>query len=360
MPDQVQFGSAGKPRRRWPAWAAGVAIAVAIVVLIVLRFHHPPRRPGLLAPVRQVGHRLIGATGDWQLVTYGPAGVVRIQPAAGRITRTAVPALASTGPAYFLTGPGEAIIRPLDGVTGYLIPAGHRARPLTGLLADGSIVVPGPRPGQAWAESGFQARSMRLTWLNGRSAGQSLRLPRGPWTALADGQGYPLLSNLDDTSGTTPVLHDVRPGGVRRVRGYLVAAGPHRWLMASCRRQRCTAAVVSPATGARRPLPGRIPDAELGQPGVISPDGRLAAVFAVDGNQVTLQLISLVTGAQGQVRVPLSVASTDGQTLAWSPDSRWLFVVAAHGRLTAVSPGTGVARTLGVALPPVSQIAVQG
>ncbi len=360
MLDQVQFGSRRDTRRRWPGWAlAGLAAAViATLVVIHQGHHHPPRRPGVLAPVRDVGHRLLGVTAGWQLATYGPDGLVRIQPAAGRVTRTAVPPLASTGPAYFLAGPSQAVIRPLDGVPGYLIPDGGRARPLTGLLAHGGLVVPGPRPGQAWIQPGYQARSLSLAWLDGRRAGQSLRLPRGTWVPTPDGQGYPL---MNDTARIqiTPSVYDLRPGGLRRIPGYVVAVGPHRWLMANCTRKRCTAVTVDPYSGARRVLPGLVPYAELGQPGVISPDGTTAAVFGIDGNQITLHLISLVTGAQEQLAVPLSNASASGQTLAWSPDSRWLFVVAAHGRLVAVRASTGLAQGLGVTLPPVSQIAIQ-
>jgi hypothetical protein len=84
MLDQVQFGSRRGTRRRWPRWAlAGLAAAViATLVVIHQGHHHPPRRPGLLAPVRDVGHRMLGVTAGWQLATYGPDGLIRIQPAA--------------------------------------------------------------------------------------------------------------------------------------------------------------------------------------------------------------------------------------------------------------------------------------
>ncbi len=361
MPDEVRFGSRRETRRRWPGWALAALVAAVIATLIVTHHgqHHPPRRPGLLAAVRDVGHRLLGVTAGWQLATYGPDGLIRIEPAAGRITRTAVPPLSSTGPAFFLAGPSQAIIRPLDEVTGYLIPDGHRARPLTGLLAHGGMVVPGPRPGQAWIQPGYQARSLSLAWLDGRSAGPAMRLPRGTWVPMPDGQGYAL---MNDTARIqiTPSVYDLRPGGLRRVPGYVVAVGPHRWLMANCTRKRCTAVIVDPSSGARRVLPGLVPYAELGQPGVVSPDGSTAAVFGIDGNQITLHLISMVTGAQEQVAVPLGTVSASGQTLAWSPDSRWLFVVASHGRLVAVRSSTGLAQGLGAALPPISQIAIQG
>ena len=73
----------------------------------------------------------------------------------------------------------------------------------------------------------------------------------------------------------------------------------------------------------------------------------------------TVQLISLRTGTTTNLGVQAGAASGYQQSMVWSPDSRWLFVVAAHGRLVAVRASTGLAQGLGVTLPPVSQIAIQ-
>jgi len=362
MQDEIRFGPKRERRRRWPGWTLPAALVVAVIVTLIATHHghrQPPRRPDLLAPVRVTGHRLLGVRAGWRLIAYGPAGLIRIQPAAGRVLRTPVPILDSTGPVSFLAGPSQAVVRPLDGVTGYLIPYGHRARPLTGLLAHGGVTVPGPRPGQAWMQDGLQARSLNLAWLDGRSAGQFIPLPRALWEVGPDGQGYPVMTDAGSVR-TPPPLYDMRPGRPRRIAGYLLAVGPHQWLTASCHRGRCTAVVIDPAGRARRALPGRVPAAELGQPGVIAPGGATAAVLGTSGRQITLHLLSLATGAQRQVRVPLGLGPANWQTLAWSPDSRWLFVVAARGRLVAVQASTGRVRGLGVALPPVSDIAVQG
>jgi len=45
--------------------------------------------------------------------------------------------------------------------------------------------------------------------------------------------------------------------------------------------------------------------------------------------------------------------------MAWSPDSQWLFAVGAAGRLLAISVRTGRAVSVGVPLPPLSQVAVR-
>lgn len=368
MNDEIRFGprrerrDPRQPRRRWPGWTLATVLAVAVAITLVVTHHGhrtPPRRPDLLAPLRSVGSHLLGVTARWRLITYGPDGLVLIEPSAGLISRTAVPILDTTGPVTFLAGPTQAVVRPLDGVPGYLVTYGHRARPLTGLLANGGLAVPGPRPGQAWMEAGFQARMLSLTWLDGRRAGPSVPVPRGTWEAAPDGQGYALLTDAGQ-SRTPPDLFDARPDGLHRVAGYLLAVGPHRWLTVTCRHNRCTAILTDTLSGTRRVLPGSVPRSELGQPGVIAPDGKTAALFGLAGNRITLQLLSLATGAQRPVPVPFGFGPANWQTLAWSPDSRWLFVVAVHGRLVAVRASTGRPQGLGVALPPVSEIAIQG
>jgi hypothetical protein len=154
-------------------------------------------------------------------------------------------------------------------------------------------------------------------------------------------------------------FYDVLPGGFRRIAGTPVAVGPTRWLMADCRPRRgCSEAVLDLASGARRTLPGR-GELPSGPAGVIAPDGSAAAVIRVTAGSVTLHLIGLASGTDRQVTVPLDEGSSGDQTLAWSPDSRWLFVVAARGELAAVNARTRRAEGLGVTLPPVSQIAVR-
>jgi hypothetical protein len=82
-------------------------------------------------------------------------------------------------------------------------------------------------------------------------------------------------------------------------------------------------------------------------------------VLDVAARRVSLDLISLASGRVARVPVSLTPQSAEGQTLAWSPDGRWLFVVAGSGRLAVVNPRTGRASRLLAWLPPVSQIAVR-
>jgi hypothetical protein len=95
-------------------------------------------------------------------------------------------------------------------------------------------------------------------------------------------------------------------------------------------------------------------------PGAIAPDGATAALFRVTaGGRVTLHLLNLATGADQPIAIPLDQLSTGPGTLAWSPDSRWLFVITARGGLAAVNAGTLSVEGLGVRLPGLSQIAIR-
>jgi hypothetical protein len=321
----------------------------------------PPPGPVV---VSEIGHRLLGVTAGWQVIGYGSNQVIRIQPARGRVTRTAVPALRGKGPVFMAAGPGQVIIRPLGFVPGYLVPDGRPARPLSGALSDGGILIQGPQPGTVWWQAGNGSGSMSLVRLDGSTTGVSLALPKGVWVTTSDGRGDVLVSS------ETGVMYDVSPLGFRRFAGASAAVGPTRWLIVDCshagqpaetdsRRSPCRDVVVNLENGARRTLPGSPPDT-AGASGVIAPDGMVAAVFRVNGGLVTLHLVNLVSGADQRIGVPLAQGVPGPQTLAWSPDSQWLFVVSARDTLAVVNASTRRVQGIGVALPPVSQITVRG
>jgi hypothetical protein len=365
--DVVQFGSA--PSRR-PPWLVPVVLAVAVVaalVVVVAQAGHHARHAAA-APLVTVTHarpNLLGVTARWELFARGADDVVAIQLASGTITTTQVPALASNNPQVaFLVGPHQAVIRSYDQVPGYLVPDGAPARPLAGALAadEPGPLLPGPAPGQAWvlapAAAGRPSQTLDLVTLDGRPAGTSVRLPPAgavPATAIPDGRGDVLVLTTD--SG----IYDAGPSGYRHVSGGLLAVGPARWLEVTCQGHACRNVVVNPATGAATALAGSPPRAAFAWPtlGVTAPDGSFAAVaIAGRDDAVLLRIVDLRTGAITTADVRLG--PTPGyQTMAWSPDSDWLFVITAEGRLMAVDPRTGRATTLGVPLPPLSQIAVR-
>lgn len=373
--DQVSFG----PRRPVGRWRPGrlliacgavlAAVAATAVTLIIGHGNNPPRaRPASAGAVStgEAGPRLLGVRASWELFGYGDGRVVRIQFASGRITQTAVP-VQSIGTASLVVGPHEAIISHLDMVPGYLVPDGRPARPLSGPLGNGGIVIPGPQPGTAWVQASFQATSMPLVRMDGTETGVSVRLPSGADSqafpdgksqAFPDGRGGVLVGDYSETGAT---YDDVRPGGIQPIAETLAAVGPTRWLAVDCPTgHRCSYAIVDPASGARHTLPG--PSAEPvpgAAPGVIAPDGSAAAIAAASGDRVTLHLLNLVSGSDQQISVSVDAKLAAGQTLAWSPDSRWLFVVTAQGKLAAVDARTGHVEGLGVSLPRLSLIAVR-
>ena len=366
QPDEVGFGSPRPPGRhqpRWPSWPrwprwplilAGVALAAVAAVLALGRHPARPAQAQAAVTVSEAGHRLLGVRAGWDLVGFGPLSAVRVQFARGRITRTVLPVLQSGGPVSFVAGPSQMIIRPWDFVPGYVIPDGAPARPLTGVLGHGGAVLPGPRPGEVWVRD--SSTSLALARMDGRRIGGSIRLPAdGWWLASANGRGGVLLSGVGE-------VYDVWPGGSRHIGGMLAAVGPSRWLTVNCYRpHRCADVVIDTAAGTQRRLGGPpVMSVSASSPGVIAPDGATAAVFRVTaGGQITLHLLNLATGADQPVAVPLDQASAGPGTLAWSPDSRWLFVVTAHGGLAVVDSRTRQVGGLGVRLPWLSQIAIR-
>jgi hypothetical protein len=83
--------------------------------------------------------------------------------------------------------------------------------------------------------------------------------------------------------------------------------------------------------------------------------------------QLTLHLINLRSGINRNLKIVLRVPGGNpplgpdlsDQSMVWSPDSRWLFVAAAGGKLVAVDTRTGSAEHLPVKLPAVTQVAIR-
>jgi streptogramin lyase len=71
----------------------------------------------------------------------------------------------------------------------------------------------------------------------------------------------------------------------------------------------------------------------------------------------TLELVSLTSG--GQTRVAVPVGSASSSQLAWAPDSTWLFVITANGGLGTVNPRTGQVVGLGLGIAGLSHIAIR-
>ncbi len=354
-------------------------LVLATVATVAVRGLSHPARPASGAPspppplrVETVGHPLLGVTAGWELFARGPDELLRIELDQGRIIQTYVPSLETASPDIaFLIGAHEAVIRPSDVVPGYLVPDGGQAIPLTGLLAVGGPMVPGPAGSQAaWVTSGPPVSpELSLVTLTGHRSGPSIHFqpgaPQVPSTAISDGRG-----DLMVTDGHFSV-YDTGPGWDRPVPGTLIAVGSATWLVEVCDAQysHCRNEVVDATTGSQRVLPGPAPN---GPPyyfswpptGVISPDGSTAAVAETGRtDQLTVHLIDLHTGATRDLNIPLgppgSGSTPDEQSMAWSPGGRWLFVAATGGKLVVVNPRTSHGQNLGVSLPAVEQVAIR-
>lgn len=316
-----------------------------------------PSRPVV---VTRLGHRVLGVRAGWELFARGSGGLsgppgelVRIQLAKGRVTRTIVPALLSSGPVSFLVEPGKVIIRPLDYVPGYLVPDGHPASQLEGVLSHAGPAFQGPKPGQVWVQTGTGGHAaMTLVGADGGATGVTIPIPSGSYVT-SDGAGNLLFSGAGGA-------YDAQPDGLKRITaGGVLAVGPTRWLTVECDGHgRCESVVVDRASGIRHILPGHVGDMTAG--GVISPDGSTAAVIErPSGGQATLHLLYLNAGAEHRLAVAIDEGALNDQTMAWSPDSRWLFVAGRSGKLIAVDTHTHRVHHLGLALPRITQVAVR-
>jgi hypothetical protein len=373
-------GDARRPIRQWLSRVLAAILAAAVVAAVIVRANnepsaaratHPPvgaqassgesdesSRPSSAVPltpavaVTEMGHPMLGVTGGWELFGRGDGAVVRIQLALGRITRTTVAALQSSGPVSFIAVADGAIIRPLDYVPGYVIPDGQPARDMSARLSDGGPVFPGPDLNHIWVESGDNGHTtMVLASLDGRVRQKSIPVPEGLFP-VADGAGYLLLVGAHG-------VDDARGGRLHRVStGSLLAVGPTGWLAVECDLQhQCATVAIQRADNSRHVIGSAV---DVGDsPGVISPDGVTAAVFDTGPTgTVTLSLITLNSGRQQPVDVDLNPRRLDG-AIVWSPDSRWLFAATANGSLTAINADTGGVADLGTPLPPLSQLAIR-
>lgn len=382
-PDGMEWLTTGRsPTRRRAgsravAWAAALVAAVIVVAAFLVRdrpeVSSPPPGPNdqttLPAPrsspsaartvenrrvtARRFDSRILGVRGDWELYGRGATELVRVQPAAGRVSVTGVPRLDSTGPVSFLVTGDTAVIRPLDTVAGYAVRDGGQVGPLPEALASGAA-LPGPEPGQVWAVDFDQGRTL-LSLVRLRPPGpvQTVVVRGDLYGALAgDATGwfaYPL-------DGATFAYRS--EGTFRAADGLLLAAGPRTWLVADCRGASCRPTVLDRRrTGRARVL--RTPVENRWMSGLVSPDGRYAALLQTMGPAGPVaRLLDLRTGAVEHLGIPLGEAY-DLSGLVWAPDSRLLFLLDRQGRLWTVEPGRGAARPTGLGLPPLQQLAIK-
>jgi hypothetical protein len=385
-------GATRPPRRPWPRWLI-VVIAVAAVALMVrvLNIEHrdpsaarpgPPASSSQPAPSRaassarlppqlstvvpvqpqqapsvtRLGHPLLRTTAGWELFGRGPGVLVRIEPAAGRITETPLPPLQSSGPVSLLAGSDRVIVRPLDNVPGLVVPDGRPAAQLPQLLNVAGPVFPGPSPDQLWVEPADDHQPvMALVSASGRRLADVVPIPDGSGSmeAVADGAGYLLYPGIGG-------LYDARPDGVRRIStGVLVAVGPTGWLTIECdEHYRCATVLIGRVDGLRRTVLDGVVSRDWG--GVISPDGSTAAVVTTGPTGAPgLALVDIAHHRLLRIRGVALTQETMTGAMVFSPDSRWLIVVTADGTVSVVDARTAAVRPLGISLPTLNQLVVR-
>jgi hypothetical protein len=112
--------------------------------------------------------------------------------------------------------------------------------------------------------------------------------------------------------------------------------------------------IESGPSGPRRGLPTWLA-------GEIAPDGSSAALIVGprDAEPSRLRLLDLATGRVRDIDEALLGRNISLDSLAWSPDSRWLITVSSDGALLAVDPGTAALHSFDLVIPPVTQVAVR-
>jgi len=379
-PEWLTVGAIRPSRRgrRGLWWACAAVLAILLMGWVILRppvggntspapspsppgwspTPAPPPTPGRPSTVTSLRPGLLGVGDGWELYARGATEVVRVEFAAGRVTRTPVPELGSPGPVSFLVAADTALVSPLDHVPGYAVPDGQTARPLQGTLAAGPL-LPGPTPDTVWQlgdgfELGTALRLVRLSRSDPArgSVRRVVRLNRSFTDGIApDGRGSFVYRSAGDLYLHRPVQDERIPGRT------LLAAGRKAWLVADCPgdRDRCRPTVIDRATGKRRTLPLRVANRWLS--GAMSPDARYAALAETEQGKRSLRLVDLTRGRVDQL--PVSLPTTPGLgVLAWSPDSRYLFAVGRDGAVRVIEASSSTVVFSSAGEPALQQLAV--
>ena len=367
--------------RRGVLTIAGLAVAGGAAALVRARGSTPPRAtpppspapssaapspfrlpPGQVVVTQLPGPVLPGLALD--LFGFSDSAVVRVELATGRVTRTSLPTLSDVD-LSFVPVRGGVLVHRQDGRPTYVVRDGRSPQPAPAALTSTGPMLPGPDLDHVWvAVDTTPASQLRLVGADGSATGISIGLSAYVgFQPFPDGGGYSLVYGVGGTYWARP------EGLVRVTTGTVIAGGAPGWLVVDCdERASCAAGFVDHA-GQRRTVPGVLAaDVPLTDPsfpfGAIAPDGRTVALYIGDaGRAQRLVLVSLATGRRRPTDLTL-VQGSVSQSLAWSPDSRWLFAVDSSARLIGVDAGTGtgtllVPDDLVPALPVIQSIAVR-
>jgi len=277
--------------------------------------------------------------------------VFKIEAGTGRVTATSGVRLTTSAPVAFIAGPDRVVLRPWDDVTGFVVPDGQVARPLTGLLAKGTRALPGP-PGRLWVADGQWSSKMTLIGFDGRSTGTVV--DSGAGNVIGDGRGGLLLTDIGGT-------YHVTPQHTRRVtRGTVIAVGEGHLLVADCNgRHVCSRYLYDRSTKEQRRIGGV--RTEPLPSGTISPNGHYAALTTWPrvGDEPLLTVVEL---ASGRALIRRSGTNINGdpypeRSNIWLPDNR---LAGLHrGRLFLFDPRARRSSQPELKLPTLLQLAAR-
>jgi hypothetical protein len=313
--------------------------------------------------VSELGGPLLGGP-RVDVFGLGAGGVIRVELATGRMTRTQLPPMPG-GNVSFVPVRDAVLVHVGDFGPVYVVPDGRLPQVAPAGLAGIGPLLPGPDPDHVWVVRGPGSPAyLVLLDVRGEPTGTVAPLPAfGTTKPIADRTGFSLAKGVGGT-------YWAGPPGLRRVTtGAVVATGPTGWLVVECDDRDTCSGVLVTRGGGRRPVDGVLepspPVGDLSVPfGALSPDGRSAAFYAQDrvrGRR--LVVLDLVTGRRRRTALNLVDGPGPGR-LAWTPDGRWLLAVDSSARILALDPATGgaaplVPDTVVPAIPVVQEVAIR-
>ena len=315
---------------------------------------------------RDLGHWSLKVSGHWELIAATADGdLIRVDAATGQVT-AAVPTQAPTfiggysmlGSDSLVASAGDIVVGANDPVRRTLSINAEPARSATGLLETAGQVWPGPGPGQWWVTASTAAPELdpwtaQLVGSDGKALGRKLLVPAGQLAGMwvADGRGGLLY---------------LASGGVYRVdadevhrltTGRLLAVANGRVVTIECGENLdCTAYLTDIASGDRRRLPD-LSHWRYGGNSALSSDGRFLAIRLTAPGDSAVGIIDLDTG---RVRSVETTTVSSVAQMSFSPDGALLFAVDDQMRLIAVDTSTGLPRPLGIDLPRLRAVVVDG
>ena len=308
---------------------------------------------------RELGRAALPDAAGYEIIGFGPAGLIRLRPDRGEVIETTVSSTVS-GQNSVVAGRSFVVAQALDDATRYVFPDGEPARRSTHALAGDTQILPGPVVDQIWVITQISPDEQpvaRPVGADGVPTSGAIPVPYGTQAGFgiyADGTGFLVMNGIGGWYGFGPT-------GLRRITtGSLLAIGPTRWLTIDCDdADRCRVTTIDRSTGGREVLPGVIPT-DVGFPGLISPDGRWA-VLSITGSPTdgsAVMIVDLTTGKRRTAELEADTSLTPSQ-LVWSPDSRWLIALDSLRGLVGVDPSTGRATEVVGDLPSLTAITVR-